>query len=125
MRSHFPPHQTGDLRMMYPNNLPQQWRVTLLKDEMTGALSYEFLFPVGDGTTGLLELPAELSPRAMARRIAGRTRMLPDPATSREKFVHELIEAASSNFVVKARQPGWKWADPRTPKPQAFVTPGQ
>ena len=86
--------------------LHKKWSVTPLKDELSGNLSYEFTFPVGDGTMGSLELGNELSAKAMCRRLARRTRLLPKPGA--ETFIQKLIGAASGKFVIKAGQPGWK-----------------
>jgi hypothetical protein len=86
---------------------PGEWFVTPLKDELTGDLSCEFKFPVGDGTTGTLELGNVLSPKQMVKQLSRRTRMLPRGAV---QFLEELIDAAPSSYVVKARQPGWKTA---------------
>ena len=57
--------------------LHKNWSVTPLKHELSGDLSYEFTFPVGDGTMGSLELGNELSAQAMCRSLARRTRLLP------------------------------------------------
>src|SRR5215212_3681463 len=100
----------------------EKWTARLLKDEVTGALSYEFTFPVGDGTVGSLELGNELSAKEMSRSLARQTTLL--PKTGAEAFVRELIDTAPRAFVSKAHQPGWR---PLSPEEDvtAFVTPGQ
>jgi hypothetical protein len=101
-----------------------EWLVTPLKDELTGDLSYEFTFPVGDGTTGTLELGNELSPKQMVKQLGRRTKMLPQRGA--DQFIEQMIDAAPSTRVVKARQPGWKTAPGSTDgRFVAFVTPGQ
>ena len=47
------------------NDPTDMWSVTPLKEELTGNLSYEFTFPVGDGTMGKMELGNQLSIKAM------------------------------------------------------------
>jgi hypothetical protein len=97
--------------------------LTPLKDELTGDLSFEFSFPVGDGTTGTLELGNELSPKQMVKQLGRRTKMLPPKA---DQFLRQLIDTAPSTHVVKVRQPGWKTAPGSTDgRFVAFVTPGQ
>src|SRR5689334_3104414 len=79
------------------------WAVILLKDELTGQLSYEFTFPVGDGTKRSLELGTELSLSEMRRKLGRHTTSVPDL-----EYIQKLLDAAPTQFVVKARQPGWK-----------------
>jgi hypothetical protein len=109
---------------MVESTSKDHWIVTPLKDERTGDLSYEFTFPVGDGTTGSREIGAGVSVRTMANNLARRTTTLPTDKKARERFVHELLDAAPIEFVAKARQPGFKLSDGNK-KPEAFVTPGQ
>ena len=59
------------------STLTKGWSVRRLKDELTGDLSYEFTFPVGDGTMGSLELGNELPFRTMSERLKRRTTTLP------------------------------------------------
>jgi hypothetical protein len=111
---------------MIENTTNDEWTVTPLKDELTGALSFEFRFPVGDGTNGSLELRAELLVRTMASKLASRTRTLPKTKALRERFVQDLIDTGPIEYVIKARQPGWKRdASEGKKKPEAFVTLGQ
>ena len=104
--------------------LRKDWSVIPLKDEVSGNLSYEFTFPVGDDTMGCLELGNELSTREMSRSLARRTTLLPKRGA--EAFIQKLIGAAPKKFVVKAGQPGWKRSPSSSDKGfVAFVTPGQ
>jgi len=104
--------------------LRKDWSVIPLKDEVSGNLSYEFTFPVGDDTMGCLELGNELSTREMSRSLARRTTLLPKRGA--EALIQKLIGAAPKKFVVKAGQPGWKRSPSASDKGfVAFVTPGQ
>ncbi|HEV2606193.1 MAG TPA: DUF927 domain-containing protein [Microvirga sp.] len=114
-----------------PSDPSAEWTVIRVKDELDGKLSFEFQFPVGDGTRGVLELGNELSIAEMVRKLRGHTEVLPRaPKTAAPAIVGKLLDAASPTYVIKASQPGWKRApDHRADAGgipfDAYVTPGQ